>query len=140
MPAPKSVPDVMPAVLEEICSEQATRTNMSLLPALLTSSSKYYSPGDLQATIDSLVLPIARKRDHAQGLLRSSGLDLDVTKCSESHLHRCIDDAEVCGRMKEFAEEYAGNDRRLMSLSAVLDQVSDAMTNLRPPRLCECEL
>ena len=99
---------------------------------MLASSSKYYSPDDLQATIDSLVLPTARGRDQAEGLLRCAGLDLDVTKCSESTLLRCIDDAEVCGRMEKFVEEHAGNNRRLMRLSAVLDRVIDAITKLPP--------
>ena len=133
LPAPKSVLDeVMPAVSEGLSLEQEIQTNMSLLPALLTSSAKCYSTGDLQATIDSLVLPIARERDHAEGLLRSAGLDLDVEKCSESLLQRCIDDAEVCSRMKKFAEEYEGNDRHLMSLSAIFDQLVAAMTKLPP--------
>ena len=78
MPAPKSVPDVMPAVLEEMSSEQAAQTNISLLPAMLASSSKYYSPDDLQATIDSLVSPIARERDHAQAIDCSRHADASV--------------------------------------------------------------
>ena len=75
---------------------------------------------------------LSPQKDHAQGLLQSAGLDLEVTECTESNLLGCIDDAEVCGRMKKFAEEYAGNDRRLMSLSAVLDRVINAMTKLPP--------
>ena len=78
MPAPKSVPDVMPAVLEEMSSEQAAQTTISLLPAMLASSSKYYSPDDLQATIDSLVSPIARERDHAQAIDCSRHADASV--------------------------------------------------------------
>ena len=133
LPASESVPDEpMPAVFEGFSLEQEIQTDMVLLPALLTASAKCYSTDDLQATIDSLVLPIARERDHAEGLLRSAGLDLDVDKCSESQLQRCIDDAEACGRMKTFAEEYEGNNRHLMSLSAIFDQLVAAMTKLPP--------
>ena len=124
--------DVMPVEVEEMRSEQAVQTTLSLLPALLTSSSKYYSPDDLQATIDSLVSPIARERDYAEGLLRSAGLELDITGCSESKLQQCVDNAEVCDRMERFAEDYERNGRQLSSLSAIFDRLATVMTKLPP--------
>ena len=78
------------------------------------------------------VSPIARERDYAEGLLRSAGLELDITRCSESKLQQCVDNAEVCDRMERFAEDYERNGRQLSSLSAIFDQLATVMTKLPP--------